>query len=91
MNTITIGTDCKTLGKDEVKTMSPEEKNKLMELVKQGWDTFHRYGLWLSIACCIGIYVGISISRVYFHNKIKESIAVGGMLVDKDVYSIIKK
>ena len=66
-------------------------KNKMYNTLQNAWDTIHRYGLWLSMFCMIGVYVGVMVSKTYYSSKMEESILIGGFVHDKKVYAIIPK
>lgn len=75
----------------EDKNVTSENKNKLIVSLKRGWDTFHRYFVYILIASMIGIYVGISVSKIYYANKIQENVDVGGMVFKGKVYTIVPR
>jgi len=68
--------------------MSPEDKSRLINLFKTGWDALHRYFLYVIIAIVIGIYIGISASRIYFDSKMTDATKIGGMVFREKVYII---
>lgn len=64
---------------------------KFAKIFNKFSDIFHKLGLWLLIACVIGISIGINVTRQYYKLKTSESIAVGGFVFDQKVYSISPK
>jgi hypothetical protein len=70
-----------------------ESKNKavLFEAIKRGWDTFHRYFVYILIALFIGVYCGVTASKIFFANKMEDTIKIGGMVFKEKVYVILPK
>ena len=77
--------------KYEDKNMTDEQRSKLFLLVKKGWDAFHKYVVYALITCLIGVYVGITASKIYYKNKMEEAILLQGMVFEKKPYTIIPK
>lgn len=76
-----------TLGEEIVMEVKP----KLSSILKRGWDTFHRYFVYILIAILFGIYIGVSVSKVFYSNKIQENIQIGGMVYKEKIYTITLK
>jgi hypothetical protein len=75
----------------EEKTMTTEEKNRVLALLKRSWDAFHKYVVYALITCLFGIYIGITVSKVYYKEKMADSIILGGFVFEKKGYNIIPK
>lgn len=67
-----------------------QESEVKKQPIKKAIDAFHRYGLWLSVACVIGVVVGILAAGKFYASKMNDGIAVGGFVFDKKVYSIVE-
>ena len=70
---------------------SLNESNKIKEIILKFWNNFHKFGLWATLFMLGGIFIGISISKTYYTQKIDEVILVGGMAHKGIVYQISKK
>lgn len=64
---------------------------KIYKIIVNVFDTFHKFGLWFLVACALGIYIGVSVTRMYYTNKLKESIEIGAFMFNQKVYTIIQK
>jgi hypothetical protein len=75
----------------EDKNVTMKNRSVFVEGFKKAWDTFHRYFVYILIAVLLGIYIGITASRIYYADKIKENIDVGGMVYKGKIYNITPK
>lgn len=84
--TYTVGTDCKHV---EVKEDKMEPKH--INILKEGWNAFHKWGMWAIIMILIGVWAGVTASKIYYNNKMDDCIKVQGIVFKEKVYSIIPK
>jgi hypothetical protein len=60
-------------------------------LDKNVQDTFHRYFVYILIAMLIGVYVGVTASKIFFSNKMEDAVKVQGMVFKDKIYTITPK
>ena len=65
--------------------------DKIKPWLQRFSDAFHRYALYVIIALAVGAYGGIKGSKVFYNQKLKDCVRIGGMIVEDQVYQIIKK
>jgi len=64
---------------------------KFKKILTKFWDSFHKFGLWVTLFLLLGTWIGISVSKKYYSEKMEEVILVGGMAHKGIVYQITKK
>jgi hypothetical protein len=64
---------------------------EIPEPVKKMLNTFHKYFVYILVAVLIGIYVGVTVSKVYFNDKMEDCIKIQGMVFKNNVYTILPK
>ena len=57
----------------------------------KAWDTFHKFGLWITLFLLLGAYFGIMGAKTFYTEKMDEIILVGGFAHKGMVYQITKK
>lgn len=75
----------------KVKEEVTESKLKILEVIKKGFEAFQKFGLYMLLFTVLGIYIGISTSRMYYTNKISDIVKVGAFLFQEKVYQITIK
>lgn len=75
----------------KVDVVTTEETNKIKQLITKAWDSFHKFGLWITLFLMCGVWIGVSASKTYYTEKMKEVIHVGAMAFEQKVYIITPK
>jgi len=89
-----VDLECDSPLKHEIvpdKNVEMFNKQKLFNSLKHGWDTFHKYFVYILIAVLLGIYIGITVSKTYFNDKMEDSIKIQGFVFKNQIYSITPK
>jgi len=68
-----------------------ESKPKLKLMINNLLNNFHKFGLWVTLFLLLGCWIGISVSKKYYTDKMDEITTVGAFLHKSQVYQIIKK
>ena len=86
------------MAKEELKSSINESfetlglsKGKLLCSLKSFFAEAYKYAFIILVFILIGVYIGISTSRVYYNSKIKEVITIGAFLYQDKVYQISSK
>ena len=66
-------------------------KQKLFLTLQNAWNTFNKYFVYILIAILLGIYIGVTVSKTYFNDKMEDCIKIQGLVFKNQVYSITLK
>jgi hypothetical protein len=86
---IKVGSDAKepvSYGTTSFAKRNPS--HKIPEFVREAWSTFHKYGMWLTLALGLGIYIGVVASGRFYSTKMDEITLVGGMVHKQKVFTV---
>lgn len=64
---------------------------KIPSFVSEACNAFHKFGMWLTIAMAIGIYIGVIATGKFYTTKMDECVAIGGMIHKTKVYTLTPK
>ena len=79
------------IGTQTRNTDQSDNKQKLIDNVKKGWDVFHRYFVYVLIALAIGTGIGIKISKMFYADKMDDCITGLGLVYKGKAYTLIPK
>jgi hypothetical protein len=75
----------------EDKNVDLENKAKLFALLKNGWDAFHRYFVYILIASLLGVFVGVKASTTFYSDKMADAITAGAFVFKGKPFTINPK
>jgi hypothetical protein len=76
---------------DKIESCAQDSKNPVVNYVKNLCYITHRWGLWILIAMSVGAWIGITVSKTFYTQKMSDCIKLQGMVFKDQVYTITPK
>lgn len=75
----------------EDKNVESANKAKLLVMLRNCWDAFHRYFVYAIIASLLGVFVGVKASTKFYSDKMNDAITAGAFVFNGKPFTVTPK